>query len=79
MRLTRRLLNLSNQKLIWSSRCGAAEANPTRNHEVVGSILAQWVEDLALPWAVVYVTNAAQIWCCCGSGAGRWQQLQLDP
>ena len=29
--------------------------NPTRNHEVVGSIpgLAQWVEDLVLPGAVV--------------------------
>ena len=31
-------------------------ANPTRNHEVVGSIpgLAQRVKDLVLPWAVVY-------------------------
>ena len=33
-----------------SSRCGAAEINPTRNHEVGGSIpgLAQWVKDLVL-------------------------------
>ena len=33
-----------------SSHRGAAETNPTRNHEVVGLIpgLAQWVKDLAL-------------------------------
>ena len=33
-----------------SSRCGAAETNPTRNCEVSGWIpgLAQWVKDLAL-------------------------------
>ena len=38
-----------------SSRHGAAETNPTRNHEVACLIpaLAQWVKDLALPWAVV--------------------------
>ena len=35
-----------------SSRRGIVETNPTRNHEVAGSIpvLTQWVEDLALLW-----------------------------
>ena len=39
----------------WSSRCGSVVNELTRNHEVAGSIpgLAQWVKDLALPWAVV--------------------------
>ena len=34
-----------------SSHHGAAEMNPTRNHEVVDSIPgpAQWVKDLVLP------------------------------
>ena len=38
--------------MVRSSRCGAAEMNSTRNHEVAGSIpgLAPWVEDLALLW-----------------------------
>ena len=43
-----------------SSYHGAAEKNPTRNHEVPGSIpgLAQWVKDLALLWpAAVALTG----------------------
>ena len=38
-------------KTVRSSHCGAAEMNPTRNHEVAGSIpdLDQWVKDLVLP------------------------------
>ena len=41
--------------LQWSSRLGTVEANPTRNHEVVGSIpgLALSVKDPVLPSAVV--------------------------
>ena len=43
--------------------------NPTRNHEVSGSIpdLAHWVKDPALLWAVVWFTDRAQILHCCGS------------
>ena len=55
--------------------------NPSRNHEVSGSIpaLAQWVNNPALPRAVVYVEDEARIPSCCGSGVGWQLQLQLDP
>ena len=35
----------------WSSHHGAAETNPTRNHDVAGLIhdLAPWAKDLVLP------------------------------
>ena len=49
--------------------------------KVVGSIpgLAQWVKDLVLPWAVVQVTDTAQILPCYGYGVGQQLQLWLDP
>ena len=55
--------------------------NPTRNHEVAGSIpgLAQWVKGAAWPAGVVSVAAAAQIPHCCGSGVGWQLQLRLDP
>ena len=41
----------SKYKSLGSSHSDAAEMNPTRNHEVAGSIpgLPQWVRDLTLP------------------------------
>ena len=40
--------------------------------------LTQWVKDLTLLWAVLYVAEAAQILHCCGCSVGWQLYLQHD-
>ena len=40
---------------------------------------AQWVKDPALLQAAVWVTDAAQIWCCPGCGVAQQLRIQLEP
>ena len=48
--------------------------NPTRNHEVAGSIpgLAQWVRESGVAVSCGVGAYVAQIPCCYGSGVGWW-------
>ena len=63
---------------IRSSCPGSVE---TSIHEDSGVIpgLTRWVKDLALPWAVVSVADAAQILRGCGGGVGQQLQLRFAP
>ena len=41
--------------------------------------LAQWVKDLALPWALAYITDAAQILRCCGCAKAGGCSSNMTP
>ena len=49
--------------------------NPSSIHVCSIPGLAQWVKDLALLFAVVWVADAVRILSCCGSGIGWQHQL----
>ena len=63
------------------SRRSSTVTNLSSVHEDVSSVpgLAQTVKDLALPGAVVRLTDAAWIPRCCGSGVGWRLQGQFNP
>ena len=56
--------------------------NPTRNHEVTGSIPGLMLSGLRI-WRCLELWYRLQTRLrspsCCGSGVGRWLQLRLDP
>ena len=58
--------------------CDSAVKNLNSIQEHVGLIhgLTQWVKYQCC-WELWWVTDAAQIWCCCG--IGQQLQLQFDP
>ena len=66
---------------VGSPHHGSAERNLTSSHEDTGLIpgLTHGVKDLALPGAVVQVTDTAWIPRCCSCGVGQQLQLRLDP
>ena len=54
------------------SHCGSVVMNLTSIYEDSGSTPGptHQVRHLALPWVMVYFTDTAQIWCCCGCSVG---------
>ena len=72
--------------IMWSSHCGAAETNPTSNHEIEGSIpgLAQWLRSCAAV-AVVQDGSCSSNWTpslgtsiCCGFSPKKKKKIYYD-
>ena len=69
---------LKTELSLLSSHRGAAEMNPTGNHEVVGSIpgLTQWVKNLAFCHELWYTwrlsSDPALLWLWCRLAAAAW-------
>ena len=51
----------------------------TMRMQVRSLALLSGLKDLVLPQAGVQVADAAEVWCCCGCGAGQKVQPRFDP
>ena len=70
------------QSIIWGVLIVAQGVkNLTSIHEDAGLIpgLSHWVKDPVLSQIAMQVTDAAQIWHCCGCGIGNFHMPQVKP
>ena len=69
--------NIISEFLLWLSGLGTWHSF----HEDAGSIpgLSPWAKNPELLWAAAWVSDKAQIWCCCGCGIGLSCSWDLNP